>query len=79
MPMIRCWGPRNRNVEASMTENPYSDRSRLPFFADALVLCTLCGPSALERLTEILAENQKNGRWWAIQTLRGYQLVGQVP
>ena len=58
-----------------MEENRISEQSRLRFFSDAFVLSTLCRPSALERLSEILVANEMHGQWWATHVVRGYKLV----
>ena len=61
-----------------MEENLISEQSRLRFFSDALVLSTLCKPSSLESLSDILAANQIHGQWWETHVLRGYKLVAET-
>ena len=61
-----------------MEENRISEQDRLRFFTDAFVLSTLCKPSSLERLSDLLAANQTRGQWWGTHVLRGYKLVAET-
>ena len=61
-----------------MEEDQNSEQSRLRFFSDALVLSTLCKPSSLASLSDMLAANQIRGQWWEIHVLRGYKLVAET-
>ena len=61
-----------------MEENRASEHGRLRFFSDAFVLSTLCKPSSLGSLSDMLAANQTRGQWWQTHVLRGYKLVAET-
>ena len=61
-----------------MEEDRDGEQGRLRFFTDAFVLSTLCKPSSLDSLSDILAANQTRGQWWETHVLRGYKLVAET-